>query len=213
MRGSTGYGYAHFNAGFKKFGQGMQDDVADALTWAQQQGPASDKACFAVSSYGGYSTLMGLAKDPSLYRCGVAWLALTDLNLYLPGNWLVDDDISIAARKYTLPEMVGDPTKDAAMIEAYSPVNLAARIKEPVFLAFGQADLRVPLAHGKRMRDALREAGNPPEWVSYPGEGHGLAVLKNRVEFAERREAFLAKYLKSGAAALSPGSATTTAAR
>ena len=198
MRGSTGYGLAHFKAGFKQFGQAMQDDVADALRWAQQQGLASDKACIAGASYGGYSTLMGLVKDPELYRCGVAWVALADLNLYLSGSWWISDDISSAGRKYTLPEMVGDASKDAAMIEANSPVNQAARIKAPLLLAFGEADLRVPLAHGKRMRDALREAGNPPEWVTYPGEGHGFAVLKNRVDFAQRMEAFLAKHLGLG---------------
>jgi dipeptidyl aminopeptidase/acylaminoacyl peptidase len=177
----------------------MQDDVADALKWAQQQGLANDKACIAGASYGGYSTLMGLVKDPQLYRCGVAWVALADLKLYLSGSWWIADDISGAARSYTMPEMVGDATRDAAMIEANSPVNLAARIKAPVLLAFGEADQRVPLAHGKRMRDALQAVGNAPEWVSYPGEGHGFAILANRVDFAQRMEAFLAKHLGPGA--------------
>jgi dipeptidyl aminopeptidase/acylaminoacyl peptidase len=125
---------------------------------------------------------------------------LTDLKLMLSGSFWIADDTSSTARKYTLPEMVGDTSKDAAMIEANSPVNQAAHIKAPVLLAFGEADLRVPLAHGKRMRDALREAGNAPEWVTYPGEGHGFAVLRNRVDFAQRLEAFLAKHLGPGAA-------------
>ena len=200
MRGSTGYGLAHFKAGFKQFGQAMQDDVADALKWAQQQGLASDKACIAGASYGGYSTLMGLVKDPQLYRCGVAWVALADLKLYLSGIWWISNDISSAARKHTMPDMVGDASRDAAMIEANSPVNLASRIKAPLLLAFGEADQRVPLVHGKRMRDALIDAGNPPEWVSYPGEGHGFAILKNRLDFANRMENFFGKHLTPGAA-------------
>ena len=196
FRGSTGYGNAHFKAGFKQWGQAMQDDVADALRWAQKQGLASDKACIAGASYGGYSTLMGLARDPELYRCGVAWVAVTDLDLLLRGSWWIRDDTSSMARQYALPEMIADPDKDAALITAHSPVKQAARIKAPVLLAFGEDDRRVPLAHGKRMRDALRDAGNDPAWVTYPGEGHGFAVLKNRVDFAERMEAFLAKYLQ-----------------
>ncbi len=196
MRGSMGYGEAHFRAGFKQFGLAMQDDVADALKWAQAQGIASDKACIAGASYGGYSTLMGLIKDPDLYRCGVAWVALSDLDLYLSGSWWISDDISKAGRQYTLPEMVGDPVKDAELIAANSPVKQAARIKAPLLLAFGEADLRVPLAHGERLRKAMHEAGNDPVWVTYPGEGHGFAVLKNRVDFAQRMEAFLAKYLQ-----------------
>ncbi|KQW44618.1 MULTISPECIES: prolyl oligopeptidase family serine peptidase [unclassified Roseateles] len=195
FRGSTGYGRAHFRAGFKQWGQAMQDDVADALRWAQTQGIASDKACIAGASYGGYSTLMGLIKDPNLYRCGVAWLAVTDLELLVRGSWWVDDDTSSVARQFTVPEMIGDAEKDADMIVANSPVKQAARIKAPVLLAFGEADRRVPLAHGERMRRALREAGNEPEWLTYPGEGHGFAVLKNRVDFALKMEAFLAKHL------------------
>ncbi|RZL37608.1 MAG: S9 family peptidase, partial [Rubrivivax sp.] len=195
MRGSTGYGEAHFRAGFKQFGQAMQDDVADALRWARQAGVASDKACIAGASYGGYSTLMGLARDPDLYRCGVAWVAVTDLDLYVGGAWNVIDDINTGARTHTLPELVGDPVKDAGMIAANSPVKLAARIKAPVLLAFGDDDLRVPLAHGKRMRDALQAAGNAPVWVTYANEGHGFANPDNRLDFARRMEAFLAQHL------------------
>ncbi|MFG6489333.1 alpha/beta hydrolase family protein [Roseateles sp. BYS78W] len=196
FRGSTGYGYGLYRAGFKQWGQAMQDDVADALLWAQQQGIASDKACIAGASYGGYSTLMGLVKHPKLYRCGVAWMAVTDMDLYVNGSWSVFDDIGESARKYSIPDLVSDATKDAAMIAANSPVKQAARIKAPVLLAFGEDDRRVPLTHGKRMRDALREAGNDPVWITYAGEGHGFGNVKNRIDFAERMAAFLAKHLQ-----------------
>jgi len=196
FRGSTGYGDAHFRASFKQWGQAMQDDVADALRWAQKQGIASDKACIAGASYGGYSALMGLVRDPGLYRCGVAWMAVTDLDLYAAGSWWVRDDISSTGRRYTIPEAVGDPVKDAAMLAANSPVKQAARIKAPVMLAFADDDRRVPMAHGDRMRKALREAGNEPVWVTYAGEGHGFGNVKNRVDFAERMAAFLAKHLQ-----------------
>lgn len=196
FRGTQGLGAAWERASRKQWGQAMQDDVADALRWAQAQGIASDKACIAGASYGGYSTLMGLAKDAELYRCGVAWVAVTDLDLLLRGSWWISDDTGSFGRKYALPEMIGDPDKDAAMVAANSPVKQAARIKAPVLLAFGEKDLRVPLAHGERLRKAMHEAGNDPVWVTYPGEGHGFAVLKNRVDFAERMEAFLAKYLR-----------------
>lgn len=201
FRGSLGYGNAHYRAGFRQWGQAMQDDVTDALRWAQAQGLASDKACIAGGSYGGYSTLMGLVRDPGLYRCGVAWLAVTDLELLLRGSWWVDDDTSSESRRHRLPETIGDLEKDAAMIAAHSPVRQAARIQAPVMLAFGEEDRRVPLAHGKRMRDALREAGNEPVWLTYPGEGHGFGSLKHRVDFAERMAEFLARHLQPGDAA------------
>jgi dipeptidyl aminopeptidase/acylaminoacyl peptidase len=196
FRGSTGYGEAHFKAGFKQWGQAMQDDVADALLWAQQQGLASSKACIAGASYGGYSTLMGLVRHPELYRCGISYLAVTDLELLLKGSWFVNDDTSGLSRKHTLPQKIGDLQTDAEMIRANSPVRQAARIKAPVLLAMGELDVRVPLTHGTRMKEALEAAGNPPEWVVYPGEGHGWALPKHRIDFAERVERFLAQHLK-----------------
>ena len=68
-----------------------------------------------------------------------------------------------------------------------------------LLLAFGEADLRVPLAHGERMRSALKEAGNAPEWVTYAGEGHGWHLLENKVDFAQRIERFLARHLQGPA--------------
>ena len=196
FRGSTGYGAAHFKAGWKQWGQAMQDDVADALLWAQAQGLATDKACIAGASYGGYSTLMGLVRQPELYRCGVAWAAVTDPFLLLQANWWVDDDTSEQARTYQLPQMVGDADQDAAMLTANSPLAQAKRIKAPLLLAFGSADRRVPLAHGERLREALREAGRPPEWVVYADEGHGWRLVSNQIDFAQRVEKFLGQHLK-----------------
>jgi acetyl esterase/lipase len=196
FRGSSGYGEAHLKASYQQWGRAMQDDVADALLWARQQGLASERACIAGASYGGYSTLMGLARHPQLYRCGLAWVAVTDLALYLQGNWWVQDDLGRLGRNRVLPEMVYDSKTQAALIEAHSPVHLADRIQAPLLLAFGGEDLRVPLAHGERMREALRKAGREPEWVVYPNEGHGWWHKENRYDFAARMERFLAQHLK-----------------
>ncbi len=197
FRGSSGYGKSHFRAGWQQWGQSMQDDVADALLWAQAKGLASQQACIAGASYGGYSALMGLVRHPDLYRCGIAWAAVTDPFLFLTGEAWVSDDISRSARLHGLRTLVGDPEKDAAMLTAVSPLAQAARIRAPLLLAFGEKDKRVPLAHGLRIRDALKAAGHPPEWVSYPDEAHGWRELSAQIDFARRVEAFLAKHIGS----------------
>ncbi len=175
----------------------MQDDVADAVLWAQAQGLADQRVCIAGASYGGYATLMGLVRHPELYRCGVAWVAVTDLFLFLEGAFWIDDDINGTGRRFTLPEMVGDAKADAEMLTAVSPVAQATRIRAPVLLAFGETDQRVPLAHGKRMREALRKAGQEPQWVSYPNEGHSWRLPENKADFARRMEKFLALHLQA----------------
>jgi dipeptidyl aminopeptidase/acylaminoacyl peptidase len=196
FRGSDGYGLKHLNAGNRQWGQAMQDDVSDVLLWARQQGLANDKACIAGSSYGGYSTLMGLIKNPELFRCGSASFAVTDLMLMVKGSWWVEDDVSDATRKHSLPERVGDPVKDQEMLLAQSPVTQAHRLRAPLQLMWGDEDKRVPLTHGHRLRSEMRKAGLEPEWVVYEGEGHGLRKLENRTDMARRLESFLARHLK-----------------
>lgn len=198
FRGSDGYGREHMRAGFRQWGQAMQDDVADALLWARSKGLASDAACIVGGSYGGYSTLMGLIRHPELYRCGSAWVAVTDPFLYLEGSWWVRDDISDSGRRYSLPQMVGDVEKDREMLLAHSPLAQAHRIRAPLQLVWGSEDRRVPITHGKRLRDAMEKAGRQPEWVVYEGEAHGWRKTEHQVDFAQKLEAFLALHLQAG---------------
>ena len=196
FRGSQGYGQAHFEAGWKQWGQAMQDDVADAMLWAQAQGLADQRVCIAGAGYGGYSTLMGLVRHPKLYRCGVAWVAVTDPFLMLEGSWWVRDDTRDSDRRYSLPQMVGDAKLDADMLTSVSPVAQAHKIRAPLLLGFGEADLRVPLAHGKRLREAMQKVGRDPQWVTYPDEGHSWRLPQTRTDFARRMETFLSEHLK-----------------
>ena len=197
FRGSSGYGTRHWKAGLRQWGQAMQDDLADVLRWAQRQGLAGDKACIAGGSYGGYATLMGLARQAELWRCGVAWVAVADLELFLEGGWFVDDDIPDAARRLGLPRLVGDLKTEREALRQVSPVHLAEAIaRRPLLLAHGEKDRRVPLAHAERLREALSAAGRAPEWVLYPGEGHGWHLQAHREDWARRVEDFLARQLK-----------------
>jgi dipeptidyl aminopeptidase/acylaminoacyl peptidase len=194
FRGSTGYGYAHFQRSFKQWGGTMQDDLADAVRWAASTGKIDPKrVCIAGASYGGYATLMSLIRYPDLYRCGVAWAAVTDPRLRYEESWASDSSAEV--RKFSLPLLVGDPIKDAELLKAATPVEHAAQIRAPLYLAFGRDDHRVPLEHGTRMREALRASGNDPEWTVYDGEGHGWQKLENNVDFYDHMARFLAEHL------------------
>lgn len=194
FRGSTGYGTDHYRSGWRQWGQLMQDDVADALKFAVDKGWVDPKkVCIAGASYGGYSTLMGLAKHGDLYKCGVAWLAVTDPRLLYSVHWSdMDDD----TKQFNLPQTVGDLQKDAAMLKANAPVELAAKIKAPLILAYGAKDRRVPIVHGEKMRAALAASGAKPEWIVYDDEGHGWSRTSNQIDFWHKVETFLAKNLK-----------------
>ncbi|NRR29200.1 S9 family peptidase [Oxalobacteraceae bacterium] len=195
FRGSAGFGWDHQRAGLKQLGLSMQDDLADGTRWAVAQGYADPaRVCIAGASYGGYATLMGLIKDPELYRCGIDWLGVTDIPLLYTGSWRYTSDLSDDTKRYSMPATFGDPVKDAAQLKATSPLLLADKLKQPLLMAYGGADERVPLHHGIKFRDAIRPYNKQVEWVEYPEEGHGWSLPATRIDFWSRVEKFLARY-------------------
>ena len=194
FRGSKGYGQKHESLGWKQWGLTMQDDITDATRWAIQQGIADpQRICLAGASYGGYATLMGLIKEPELYRCGIAWAAVTDIDLRYSVTWSDSNDY---VEKFFLPLKVGDRIKDAAQFKATSPLQNAARLRQPLLYAHGAEDLRVPMIHGTKFRDAVTQHNQQVEWVSYPNEGHGWQRLENNIDFWTRVEKFLKNHIQ-----------------
>jgi dipeptidyl aminopeptidase/acylaminoacyl peptidase len=196
FRGSTGFGKKHFHAGWKQWGLKMQDDIADGARWAIAEGIVDPKRiCIAGASYGGYATLMGLINNPELFKCGIDWVGVTDIALLYTGHWSAKSDLSEGYKKYGMPTLVGDPVKDAAQFEATSPLAQAARIKQPLLLAYGGADQRVPVYHGKKFYEAVKRTNADVESVVYDEEGHGWALPKNRIDFWGRVEQFLERHI------------------
>ena len=195
FRGTQGYGQKHFEASFGEWGYSMQDDITDGVEWLIKQGIADkNRICLFGGSYGGYATLWGLIKTPDLYRCGVAYVAVSDISYMFDFNrwdWGRAEWQSYGGAK----RMIGDPVRDAEKFRAVSPVENAERLKAPVLLAYGGVDQRVPIKNGTAMRAALDRYGKTYEWVVYDEEGHGFNDDKNKFDFYRRVEAFLKKYL------------------
>ncbi|GAB4479372.1 MAG: S9 family peptidase [Burkholderiaceae bacterium] len=195
FRGSLGYGWKHYQAGWKQWGLAMQDDLNDTALELVERGVA-DRARLAImgASYGGYATMMGLARDPELWRCGVNYVGVTDLTLLTTATWSDTNQIFKNASSW-FDIHVGDASRDRERFEKTSPLRLADRIKRPVLMVYGGLDQRVPIEHGARMKSALDRNNVPNEFVVYDTEGHGFRLEKNRFDFYRRVEAFLAKHM------------------
>jgi dienelactone hydrolase len=193
-RGSQSWGYKHYRAGWKQWGLGMQDDVTDGVNDLIARGVVDPKRVALMgASYGGYLTMMGLVKEPSLFKCGINYVGVTDPAFMTTVTWT--DFNEVDSGRYTLPRLIGDPVADAAQFDRTSPLRRAREINQPVLMAYGALDRRVPLVNGEKMRDALSGHNSKVEWVVYPDEGHGWLKDSTKLDFYARVERFLASNL------------------
>jgi dipeptidyl aminopeptidase/acylaminoacyl peptidase len=193
FRGSGGYGRKFTHMGYKQWGRAMQDDLTDATLWAIKEGIANkNRVCMYGASYGGYSSIMAVAKEPDLYRCAFGNVGVYDMTaMYHTGD--IPDSKS---GENFLEEVLGHEDLDSI-----SPDKLAGRIKAPVYLAAGREDFRAAPVHTELMHKALQRAGKQSEMVIYEGEGHGNFLLKNRIDFYQRLLGFLDKNIGPGSQA------------
>jgi dipeptidyl aminopeptidase/acylaminoacyl peptidase len=186
-RGSGGRGREFQRLGARQWGGKMQDDLTDATRWAIREGLVDgQRVCMYGASYGGYASLMAVAREPDLYRCAVGYVGVYDLGLLHTSSWSM-----VGSTRTYVNEWIG-PREALGPV---SPTTLAAQIKAPVFLAAGLQDTRAEPEHTKRMEKALRAAGVPVEAMYAQGEGHGFYTEAHRRELYTRMLAFLSKSL------------------
>ncbi|HEY5552525.1 MAG TPA: prolyl oligopeptidase family serine peptidase [Opitutaceae bacterium] len=194
-RGSLGYGEEFYQNARREIGGRIQDDIEDATRWAIAAGIADPKriAIFG-GSYGGYSALFGLGKNPELYRCGISFAGVTDWPAIYEDSDVAESKL---AKKYWR-EQIGDPEKDRINLRAISPVYFADQITAPVLIIQGKQDQRVPQDQAKRMISALEKVGRKPESLILSRLGHNLGQESDRNQIFKAIVEFLEKNLGPG---------------
>jgi dipeptidyl aminopeptidase/acylaminoacyl peptidase len=197
FRGSSGLGEKWLNAGWREWGGAIHDDITAGARWAIAQGIADpQRVCIVGWSYGGYAALLGVAREPDLYRCAASIAGVSDLNA-LKGQERFFYGGSVAAR-----ESIG---ADKRELREDSPLQHAQKVKAPVLLVHGDVDHVVLASHSTDMAKALRKHNVATELVIIEDGGHSLDRPEMRLTLFRKLEAFLAKNLGD--------SRTTTPAR
>jgi dipeptidyl aminopeptidase/acylaminoacyl peptidase len=191
FRGSKGYGQDFREAGRRRWGLEMQDDLADGRRWLVDQGIAdTTRVCIVGSGFGGYAALMGAVKDQALYRCVVSFAGPTDLR-----------DLLGHAQRFLGYELgaeaeIGTWWGDREQLRQTSPALRAAEIRIPVLLMHGANDLTVPVEQSRDMADALKKANHADaRYVELPLGDHDLSRQEDRARVLTEMERFLAKHL------------------
>jgi dipeptidyl aminopeptidase/acylaminoacyl peptidase len=187
-RGSGGYGDKFQEIGYKQWGLSMQDDLTDATHWLVKEGYADAKRLAIVGgSYGGYAALMGVVREPKLYRCAVTYVGVSDLTIQTEDS---DTAFHEVGEDY-LARALGTDEED---LKKRSALYHVERIEVPILIAHGKDDKRVPFSNAVKLREALEKAGKPFEWLAKDSEGHGFQQEPNRFEYYMRLAKFLEKH-------------------
>ncbi|XHS79996.1 alpha/beta fold hydrolase [Burkholderiaceae bacterium UC74_6] len=194
FRGSTGYGWDYMKAGLRRCGLETQDDVTDGVKKLIADGVVDPARISIVGwSFGGYSALQGVAKDPELYRGAFAVAPVCNLQ-----DW-ISDWYSFGQRE-VLREQIGDSKDDAEQLRATSPVFYAEKIKVPVVILHGTQDQQVDYSQSEQMDAALTKAGHKQhKFITFDRGDHGLSHRPYFERVLKELEAFLQQTLGPGA--------------
>lgn len=201
-RGSSGFGHAFAEAGYRQWGGLMQDDVTDGVrSLIDQEVADPHRICIVGDGAGGYSgyvALAGAAFTPDLYACAVSVDGITDLPTLM--TELVPDRFRFVSSAQTAwSERIGGPTDP--MLGIKSPINSINSIKASLLIAYGSG--LVPTEQSKRMIGALRAAGKKVTVVEVPGGQSWHENTDTRILVYREIERFLAEHLQGGTAARS----------
>lgn len=191
FRGSTGYGNAFVERGYGQWGAGMVDDIEDGVDWMITEGYADpNRICIMGASYGGYAAIWSSMRSPERYQCSISWAGVTDVKAMLK-----HDKKLFAARRYHREWEAKVAGQEEADLSAISPVQQAARLKVPLFLAHGKKDSNVPFKQAQALEKALDHVGyGDLETSFYEKSGHNPNMDEDFQDFLERVEVFLNKH-------------------
>lgn len=184
-RGSDGYGRRWQLANRWLMGQGEALDTA--ASWDYLVGLGCDPSRIAVTgrSWGGFMTMAMVTQFPELWACGVAGVPFFDF---------IDAAVDPAIRedlRWWDRENTGDPVRDKAKLEYYSPINHLERVEAPLLLLAAENDPRCPPTQIAEVAERLRARGKVCDYVIYPDEGHEISGIEHRLDYDRRTVDFI----------------------
>ena len=143
-------------------------------------------------SYGGFLVNWLVGAAPDRFGAAVSENGVT--------NQLNDWANSDSGPEYDRMALLGDPLSEdgVARLLRQSPLRHVARIRTPLLMLQGEADLRCPAADNEQLFVALRHLGREVEYVLYPESWHTYAItgrIDRRIDRNERVLAWFVRFL------------------
>ncbi|HET9482777.1 MAG TPA: prolyl oligopeptidase family serine peptidase, partial [Xanthomonadales bacterium] len=178
VRGSSGYGKQYLLLDNADKREDSVRDIGALLDWiAKQPELAADRVGVSGGSYGGYMVLASLIHYGDRLRAGYDVVGISDFATFLKNT----ESYRADARRAEYGDE-RDP-KMAAYFEKISPLANAGKITDPLFVAQGANDPRVPRSEALQIVSKVRANGGDVWYLEFADEGHGFRK-KNNADYA-----------------------------
>ncbi len=194
IRGSAGYGRAWIRPQLGDWGGVDAADVLAAVDHVVGLGLADpDRLGILGLSYGGFLVNWLVGAAPDRFAAAVSENGVTNQ----VNGWANSD----SGPEYDRAALLGDPFSEEGIAALWrqSPLRHVARIRTPLLMLQGEADLRCPAADNEQLFIALRHLGREVEYVLYPESWHTYAITgrpDRRIDRNERVLAWFDRFLK-----------------
>ncbi len=174
----------------RRLGEAEVHDQLAGARWLQRQ-PWVDPHRIGVFgwSYGGFMTLMLLAKGSDVIAAGAAVAPVTDWRLY---------DTCYTERYLDRPQ---DNPRGYELSAVFSALD---GLRSPLFLAHGMADDNVLFTNSTRLMSELQQRGVQFGLMTYPGAKHGLSTPQMKTHVFTAIANFFDAHLRSDVAPPAP---------
>ncbi|WP_113638145.1 S9 family peptidase [Nubsella zeaxanthinifaciens] len=158
---SSGYGRNHRTGIYRHMGgKDLTDQVDGVKMLVEKYGVNPKNVGLYGGSYGGFITLMGLFKEPDVFKAGAALRSVTDWAHYNHG--------------YT-SNILNEPFNDPNAYKISSPIYFADQLKGDLVMLHGMVDVNVHFQDIVRLTQRFIELGKDNwELAVYPVEDHGF---------------------------------------
>jgi dipeptidyl aminopeptidase/acylaminoacyl peptidase len=190
VRGSSGYGksYLKLDDAFKR--EDSVRDIGALLDWISTRDELDPGRVGIIGgSYGGYMVLASMAHYGDRLRAGVEIVGISNFNTFLQNT----EDYRRDLRRAEYGDE-RDP-KMHAYFEKISPLSNADKIRQPLFVAQGANDPRVPASEAEQIVEKVRSNGGTVWYLLQKDEGHGFQKKMNRDYYSASTMQFWKKYL------------------
>jgi dipeptidyl aminopeptidase/acylaminoacyl peptidase len=189
-RGSSGYGEKFRNLNVEDSGGGEVEDVALGADYLVSQGIAEkERIGIGGGSHGGTMVAYEVTKQPNVFHAAIELYGVVDRASF------IERTNRPSAIRWTA-KMGGAPEEKP---EVYRKANIlpdVPKITAPVLIMHGEDDPQVPPYESQEFTAALKKAGKPYLYFTYPKELHGFSQRDHRLDAWRKQIAFLDHYLK-----------------